>query len=61
MANLAKIIREKKQLKYKVRYHNRCQICGRPHGFIRLFGLCRQCFRKLAHTGVLPGVKKASW
>lgn len=61
MANRAKIIRETKKLKYKVRYHNRCQICGRPHGYIRLFGLCRLCFRKLANTGALPGVKKSSW
>lgn len=61
MANLAKKIRETKKLRYKVRYHNRCQICGRPRGFIRLFGLCRLCFRKLAQAGSLPGVKKASW
>lgn len=60
MANLAKIIREKKKLRYKVRYHNRCQICGRPRAYIRLFGLCRMCFRKLAYKGVLPGVKKSS-
>ncbi|MGI5841300.1 MAG: type Z 30S ribosomal protein S14 [Patescibacteria group bacterium] len=61
MATKAKIEREKKKLKYKVRYHNRCQICGRPHAFIRLFGLCRLCFRDLANKGMLPGVKKASW
>lgn len=61
MANLSKIVREKKKLKYKVRYHNRCQLCGRPHAYIRIFGLCRLCFRKLAHAGMLPGVKKSSW
>ncbi|MBU3935128.1 type Z 30S ribosomal protein S14 [Patescibacteria group bacterium] len=61
MANIAKIARQSKKLKYSTRYHNRCQICGRPHGFIRLFGLCRLCFRKLAQAGSLPGVKKASW
>jgi small subunit ribosomal protein S14 len=61
MANKAKIVRESKKLKYKARYHNRCQLCGRPRAFIRLFGLCRHCFRKLAHLGNLPGVKKASW
>jgi small subunit ribosomal protein S14 len=61
MATLAKRIRETKTLRFKTRYHNRCQICGRPRSFIRLFGLCRLCFRKLANTGMLPGVKKASW
>ncbi|HEX8924107.1 MAG TPA: type Z 30S ribosomal protein S14 [Patescibacteria group bacterium] len=61
MATTAKIVRETKKLKFKTRYHNRCQICGRPRGFIRLFGICRLCFRKLANTGSLPGVKKSSW
>lgn len=61
MANKAKIVRENKKLKYKTRYHNRCSLCGRPHAYIRLFGLCRLCFRALAHKGALPGVKKASW
>ncbi len=61
MANKSKIIRESTKLKYKVRYHHRCALCGRPRAFIRLFGLCRLCFRKLANQGSLPGVKKASW
>lgn len=61
MATKAKIAREHKKLKFKNQHHNRCQICGRPRGYIRLFGLCRICFRKLANAGQLPGVKKASW
>jgi len=61
MSTKAKKVREDKKLKYSVRHHNRCQICGRAHGYIRLFGLCRLCFRELANKGVLPGVKKASW
>ncbi len=61
MATNAKIIRETKKLKFKDRYHHRCQICGRPRSYIRQFGLCRLCFRKLANLGALPGVKKASW
>ena len=44
-----------------VRLHNRCSICGRPHGFHRDFGLCRICLRQMAHKGLLPGVVKASW
>ena len=36
-----------------VRLHNRCSICGRPHGFHRDFGICRICLRKMAHQGLL--------
>jgi len=61
MASKAKIVKETKAKKYDIRYRNRCKICGRARGYIRFFGLCRLCFRKLAHQGVLPGVKKASW
>ncbi len=61
MAKKSKIVRETKDLKYQVRYRNRCMLCGRPRGYIRYFKLCRLCFRKLAHQGLLPGVTKASW
>ena len=61
MAKTSKIVREKKKLKYKLRYRNRCRICGRPRGYMRKFGLCRLCFREYAHRGEIPGVKKASW
>ena len=47
--------------KAKVRAYNRCKICGRPHAYLRDFGVCRICFRELAHKGQIPGVKKASW
>jgi small subunit ribosomal protein S14 len=45
----------------RTKLHNRCNICGRPRGYYRFFGVCRLCLRKLAHEGVLPGVRKASW
>ncbi|MFH1561590.1 MAG: type Z 30S ribosomal protein S14 [Patescibacteria group bacterium] len=61
MASRAKILREGNKLRYQGRYHNRCQICGRPRGFIRFFGLCRLCFRKLVQQGVLPGVRRSTW
>ncbi|MBI4029065.1 MAG: type Z 30S ribosomal protein S14 [Candidatus Blackburnbacteria bacterium] len=61
MAKTSKIEREKKDLKFKIRYRNRCARCGRPHGFIRRYGLCRLCFRELASKGEIPGVRKASW
>ena len=44
-----------------VRMHNRCQITGRPRGYMRQFGISRVLFRKLALSGRIPGVKKASW
>ncbi|MDD5655767.1 MAG: type Z 30S ribosomal protein S14 [Elusimicrobia bacterium] len=47
--------------KFATRQRNRCQICGRPRAYYRDFGLCRICFRKMAHQGQLPGVKKSSW
>lgn len=45
----------------KVRLKNRCQLTGRPKGYMRHFGLCRNQFRKLASEGKIPGVTKASW
>lgn len=44
-----------------VRLHNRCMITGRPKGYFRDFGLSRHVLREMAHDGLLPGVKKASW
>lgn len=61
MAKKSKKVREDKKLKYKVRYTNRCRLCGRARGYMRKFGLCRLCFREYAHKGEIPGVKKASW
>jgi small subunit ribosomal protein S14 len=49
-----------KKSKYPVRAYNRCGRCGRPRAYIRHAGLCRICFRELALTGELPGVRKAS-
>mgnify|MGYP001608745333 CR=1 FL=1 len=61
MAKTSLVARHAKAKKFKVREYNRCPLCGRPRAFIRRFGMCRMCFRKLAGTGQLPGVKKASW
>ena len=43
------------------RLHNRCQITGRPKGYMRKFGVCRNVFRDMALNGKIPGVTKASW
>ena len=44
-----------------VRLKNRCQLTGRPRGYIRYFGLSRVTFRDMALAGKIPGVTKASW
>lgn len=43
------------------RYRRRCQLTGRPRGTYRKFGLCRNELRRLASSGQIPGVVKASW
>lgn len=44
-----------------VRLRNRCQLTGRPRGYLRKFKLSRICFREMANTGYIPGVVKSSW
>jgi small subunit ribosomal protein S14 len=44
-----------------VRLKNRCKLTGRPKGYMREFGLCRNQFRELASMGKIPGVTKSSW
>ena len=44
-----------------VRLKNRCQLTGRPKGYMRYFGISRIMFRDMALNGIIPGVKKASW
>lgn len=61
MAKKSQIIKAQRVPKYSTRQKNRCQLCGRPHAYIRKFGVCRLCFRELAYKGQIPGVRKASW
>ncbi len=61
MAKQSMIVRCNKTQKFKVREYNRCARCGRPHGVIRKFGLCRICLREMAYKGQIPGLKKSSW
>lgn len=44
-----------------VRLRNRCKMTGRPRGYIRQFGVCRNVFREMALMGKIPGVTKSSW
>jgi len=61
MATTAKIARENRAPKYKIRARNRCKQCGRPRAYMRKFALCRLCFRRLALEGDVTGVTKSSW
>lgn len=61
MAKKSMIIKAGRKQKYSTRQYNRCQLCGRPHGYLRKYKICRICFRKLASEGLLPGVTKSSW
>ncbi|MCM3725833.1 30S ribosomal protein S14 [Neobacillus cucumis] len=43
------------------RLKNRCEVTGRPRGYLRKFKMSRIAFREYAHKGQIPGVKKSSW
>jgi small subunit ribosomal protein S14 len=45
----------------RIRLRNRCWKTGRPRGYFRFFGLCRNALREMAHDCFLPGITKASW
>lgn len=61
MARVAAVVKNNKKPKYQVRHKNRCLLCGRSRAYMRRFGVCRLCFRELAHKGELPGVLRATW
>lgn len=56
-AKLARLPRDSSRSRLK----NRCAVTGRPHAYYRRFGVSRLVFRRLAHKGELPGVRKSSW
>jgi small subunit ribosomal protein S14 len=45
----------------KVRVRNRCNMTGRPRGYMRDFGVSRVTFRDMVLFGLIPGVTKSSW
>ena len=61
MAKLSMKLKQAAPAKFSTRRYNRCKICGRPHAYLRDYGIYRICFRELAYKGQIPGVKKASW
>ena len=61
MATENQIAKSKKRPKFSTRVVHRCWRCGRSRAYMRVFGICRICFRELANRGEIPGVKKSSW
>jgi len=61
MAKTSLKVKAARKPKFKVRGYTRCQRCGRPHAVYQKFGICRICFREMAHRGELKGITKASW
>lgn len=49
------------KISFPTRVYNRCKLCGRNHGYMRKFAMCRICFRELARSGKLMGIRKSSW
>ena len=48
MAKKSMILKQQAPAKFSTRKYNRCKICGRPHAYLRNYGICRICFRELA-------------
>ena len=61
MAKKSMILKQQAPAKYSTRRYNRCKLCGRPHAYLRDYGVCRICFRELAYKGQIPGVRMASF
>ena len=59
MAKKSMKIKQQRNAKFSTREYSRCKICGRPHGYLRKYGICRICFRELAYKGQIPGVRKS--
>ena len=56
MAKKSMVLKQQAKPKFSSRAYNRCKICGRPHAYLRDFGICRICFRELAYKGPDPGL-----
>ena len=51
MAKKSMILKQQAPAKFSTRKYNRCKLCGRPHAYLRDYGVCRICFRTLAYKG----------
>lgn len=53
-------LQEGKKMNNISKHYNRCKLCGRQHGYIRDFGICRVCFRTYARQWLILGIRKAA-
>ena len=60
MAKTSMKIKQQRPAKYSTRKYNRCKLCGRPHAYLRDYGVCRICFRELAYKCENTEERKAS-
>ena len=58
MAKKAMKLKQQKTPKFSTRAYTRCKLCGRPHAYLRKYGICRVCFRNLAHEGKIRALRK---
>ena len=56
-----KALSDGKKPKFPTKVYNRCSLCGRQAGYMRKFKMCRICFRELASSGKIMGIRKSSW
>ncbi|MBR5636822.1 MAG: type Z 30S ribosomal protein S14, partial [Pseudobutyrivibrio sp.] len=56
MAKKSMKVKQQRKAKFSTQEYSRCKICGRPHAYLRKYGICRVCFRELAYKGQIPGV-----
>ncbi|MBI2633061.1 MAG: type Z 30S ribosomal protein S14 [Parcubacteria group bacterium] len=61
MAKKSEVEKSLRKPKYSTRIIRRCFRCGRVRSYMRMFDMCRICFRELASRGGLPGIRKSSW
>ena len=61
MAKTSLKVKQQRKQKFSTREYSRCKLCGRPHAYLRKYGICPIRFRVLAYIGEIPGVRKASW
>ncbi|MFA6537051.1 MAG: type Z 30S ribosomal protein S14 [Patescibacteria group bacterium] len=61
MSTQAQFMKSQNKPKFSTRKVRRCWKCGRVHGYMRKFGVCRICFRELAEKGEVPGITRSSW
>ena len=58
MAKTSMKIKQQRPAKFSTREYNRCRICGRPHAYLRKYGIAESASVSWLTKGQIPGVKK---